>query len=325
MKKKAFLITCTLCLAEFAVEETANSGNEAKVTVKVVDEEGKPVENATVSGGFEKAGDKAGHMRATTGADGVFVAKANIDSYYAWGRFVAEKGGYYMFDHEPYRGGSPKDGKWQPYNSTQTLVLKKIIKPIPMYAKRVDIELKDFSSPIAYDLQAGDWVAPLGAGKVKDFIFTLKHVEPNDQDNVSSMKLEFSNPEDGVVPFEIPDYKEGKGSKLRMPHSAPETGYLPQKYWEDIRLLNDGKIKRDAKETMNYFFRVRTKKDGNGKIISANYGKIHGDIWLGPHRSLCGILFNYYLNPTPNDRNVEFDPKQNLFKNLQSFDQVVDP
>jgi len=35
--------------------------------------------------------------------------------------------------------------------------------------------------------------------------------------------------------------------------------------------------------------------------------------------------FAYYLNPTPIDRNIEFDPKQNLLQGLQSFEQVRQP
>jgi hypothetical protein len=35
--------------------------------------------------------------------------------------------------------------------------------------------------------------------------------------------------------------------------------------------------------------------------------------------------FRYYLNPTPNDRNVEFAPNHNLPGGLQSFEQVTAP
>jgi hypothetical protein len=55
--------------------------------------------------------------------------------------------------------------------------------------------------------------------------------------------------------------------------------------------------------------------DATGKIISANYGKIYGDF----------MNFSYYLNPTPNDRNVEFDPKRNLFTKLKTEEQVMAP
>ena len=37
------------------------------------------------------------------------------------------------------------------------------------------------------------------------------------------------------------------------------------------------------------------------------------------------MSFTYYLNPAPNDRNVEFDPKQNLFTNLKRTEQVTAP
>jgi hypothetical protein len=65
----------------------------------------------------------------------------------------------------------------------------------------------------------------------------------------------------------------------------------------------------------DYFFHVRTVKDVNGDIKSALYGKIYGDF----------MHFRYFLNPTPNDRNIEFDPKQNLLGGLQSFEQVRVP
>ena len=65
----------------------------------------------------------------------------------------------------------------------------------------------------------------------------------------------------------------------------------------------------------NYFFRVRTVLDENGKVKSALYGKIYGDF----------MHFSYYLNPTPNDRNVEFDPKQNLLKKLTPLEAVTEP
>jgi len=62
---------------------------------------------------------------------------------------------------------------------------------------------------------------------------------------------------------------------------------------------------------------VRTVLDSNGNAKSALYGKIYGDTMM--------MNFHYYLNPTPNDRNVEFDPKQNLLKNLKPDEGVSAP
>jgi hypothetical protein len=75
-----------------------------------------------------------------------------------------------------------------------------------------------------------------------------------------------------------------------------------------------------TKEEMNdpnrdYYFRVRTALDPNGDVKSALYGKIYGDF----------MQFTYYLNPTPNSRNIEFDPNQNLLGGLQSFEGVSAP
>ena len=60
-------------------------------------------------------------------------------------------------------------------------------------------------------------------------------------------------------------------------------------------------------------FRVRTKYDDKGKVVEAFYGKIYGDIAMGwSYQGVSSISFLYYFNPTPNDRNLEWDMKNNL-------------
>jgi hypothetical protein len=64
----------------------------------------------------------------------------------------------------------------------------------------------------------------------------------------------------------------------------------------------------------------------DGKIVSAHYGKIKGGFDPNPIDSkTCEVTLNYYLNPTSLDRNMEFDLKQNLFKNLPWKEDVRDP
>ena len=48
---------------------------------------------------------------------------------------------------------------------------------------------------------------------------------------------------------------------------------------------------------------------------SANYGKIYGEF----------MNFTYYLNPTPNDPNMEFDPMRNLLTGLKDSEKVPTP
>jgi hypothetical protein len=73
--------------------------------------------------------------------------------------------------------------------------------------------------------------------------------------------------------------------------------------------------KYDRDQKRNYFFRIRTVLDEEGNVKSACYGKIYGDF----------MDFRYYLNPTPNSRNVEFDPKRNLLQGLKPDEQVDKP
>ena len=61
------------------------------------------------------------------------------------------------------------------------------------------------------------------------------------------------------------------------------------------------KVKWDY-DPMEITSSVSTVLDANGNVKSALYGKIYGDF----------MKFTYYLNPTPNSRNMEFDPKNNL-------------
>jgi hypothetical protein len=90
-----------------------------------------------------------------------------------------------------------------------------------------------------------------------------------------------------------------------------------------MAIFVEGKpMKNDMREDQNYFFRVRTVLDEQGRIKSALYGKISGDIKFGVNRV---IRFNYYLNPTSLDRNLEFDPKRNLFTRLRSLEEINEP
>jgi hypothetical protein len=63
--------------------------------------------------------------------------------------------------------------------------------------------------------------------------------------------------------------------------------------------------------------------DASGNVTSALYGKIYGD--FSQDIGNDAVRFTYYLNPEPNSRNMEFDPKQNLFKNLPPLEQVTAP
>jgi hypothetical protein len=182
-------------------------------------------------------------------------------------------------------------------------MLKKVGKPIPMYAKGINTHVPALDKPVGFDLMAGDWVAPHGKGVDADILFTGHFDKRADGESDFTLTVNFPKAGDGIQEFSI-DRSQGN-SGLQSPHEAPTDGYQPQ--WVQTDNRKPGKpIETNRDSNRNYFFRVRTVLDSNGNVKSALYGKIYGDF----------MQFRYYLNPTPNSRGVEFDPSKNLLQKL---------
>ena len=268
-------------------------------TIKVIDEAGQPVANAdAVMGWNVNAPDGTltfGKMEGLTDTNGIFKTSHEANGSTDLG-FQASKAGYYPTKEgqeiAPLNDSDP--AKW---NHNVTLMLKKIGKPIPMYAKQIDsITFPEFNKAIGYDFMAGDWVAPYGKGTTTDIFFSENHTNAN---SGYTFTISFPNPGDGIQGL-TRDSKFGV-SGLLSSHEAPTDGYQPE--YVQTQMPNPNRI---------YYFRVRTVLDENGNVKSALYGKIYGDF----------MQFTYYINPTPNDRNVEFDVGHNLLGGLESFNQA---
>ena len=223
------------------------------------------------------------------------------------------------------------DGQQQPWTPVVDLQIKRVLNPIPMYAMKLqmgDSRIPAFGESLCFDLEKGDWLPPHGNGQTADFIFRLdcEYGERLDSGILAfdaTLTIGFSNEDDGILEFPDPQ-PQGEGSVFRLPRFAPESGYVNQ--WSLRQFAKkEGMSFLKGDENLNYFFRVRTKKDEKGKIISANYGKIRGAINFGVASRNPTIQLCYYLNPTPNDRNMEFDPKRNLFTDLPAGERVHEP
>lgn len=311
MKKTLCLIVVGIAISACAQTETPK--HDWNVTLKVVDETGQPVEGAKAHVYYMLTNEIAG----LTDANGVFAASHHDGSENL--AFQVEKPSYYSSSRPYHMGRNYKPETWNPM---QTIVLRRIGKPIPMYAQRARIELPELGKPIGFDLMEGDWVAPYGHGKTSDFIFQAQRRLNSWQDFDSSFSLTFHSQDDGLFAISMP---LDQGSTLRLPAVAPKSGYAtelsgqlsdtPSKAWET-----------SEKKDQNYYFRVRTVKDDGGNIVSAHYGKIYGDFKIDAINSkTLLIFFQYYLNPTPNSQNVEFNPKQNLFHQLSNRQLVNAP
>jgi hypothetical protein len=298
----------------------AQSTNEWKVTVKVIDDAGEPVGGAEAWVAYDTPGEGQSldpfrpnnwAIAGLTDTNGIFAASHRDTRARSLGLHI-RKPGYYPVRVVYELGMSYDPLKW---NLNPTWVLKKIRNPIPMYAKSVNLGLPVMGEAAGFDLMVGDWVAPNGSGKEAHVLFTGYLDKRSERDFDYELTVSFPNPGDGIQEFSVPQTRfPNDGSALRSAHAAPPDGYQP--VWVQRRTRSPGKPEQNNIDpNRNYFFRVRTVLDENGDVKNAYYGKIYGDF----------MQFRYYLNPTPNDGNVEFDPKQNLLKGLKSTERVDAP
>ena len=316
MKALVYQVTIALAVGCAYAQTATQSMPQWKATVKVVDEAGQPVEGATVTIGYyipppasRPTSIATDAKRGVTDTNGLFTASEYSRSPDLFVGVI--KGGYYKTHVDYELGPEYKAAKWSP---ELTLVLKRIGKPIPMYAKWVNVGMPVLDKPIGFDLMAGDWIAPYGKGASTEIIFTAHRDQRSEDDFDYRLTISFPKPGDGIQPFNPNAFRPGEGSALRSSHEAAENGYEPR--WIKTQSQRPGEPARyGLDENLNFFFRVRTVLDEQGNVKSALYGKIYGDF----------MHFRYYLNPTANDRNVEFDPKHNLLKGLRGSQMVDAP
>lgn len=292
------------------------------VRLRAVDDEGMPLAGVRARVGYENInrGRHPDGLPEGPSNNAGFFPRSIKASKLAYADFFAAKAGYYpVHVAEGRRLLTPKEGP--PGEITIEVMLKRIKHPVPMYAKRVEVKIPESNKPIGYDLVQGDLVAPYGKGQISDLVFETERHVVSSEDYDGTLTLRFSNEGDGLIAHEI-EHPDPPG--LQMPYAAPDDGYVSSKTWEESRHTSEtgkGKIISTASNRMNYFIRVRTVRDNEGKIVSALYGKIHGDFrwFIGARAPKSGLAFTYYLNPD-GTRNIEYDPKRNLLKSSKHDD-----
>lgn len=229
-------------------------------------------------------------------------------------------------------------GVWQPDNLVVTLRLDRVEKPIPLFVKRVELTnsrkgiggFDGTNSVVRFDLMKGDWLAPYGKGETADLEFkstlvikdkTWFMMEPRKYDWVYFYNLGTTakclNSDDG---FAIVKPNLYAGIKIRcadMPFKTRELSLINigrnKKYHRNGEDWNCENYKDNYSDRV-ISFRIRSRYDEKGNLKEAYYGKIYGDFEIqgDEKRGITSISFLYYLNPTPLDRNLEWDMKTNL-------------
>ena len=302
-----------------AVIDAQEKGALGAVTFRVVDDRGLIVPDAIVRGAFWNHGKKGYDFEQTTEGNGLVALQGTCVGDL---NFSIVKDGHYetrlrywffkaCFD-------CVENGRWIPWNPTIEIVLKEKREPIPLYTKEVE---KSFpkNETVGFDCLCGDFIAPWGTGARPDFRVKYESVRPPIR--AGTKYPDFSYFTNNLVLFA----EESGGfitkpkdtfSRLVSEYEAPEDGYVGTIDYEMKRTHDKIFVNRKLDGDKYLFFRSRMGRMGAATQGSAHYGKIYR---LGFGESLketnsATLKMSYYFNPTPSDRNLEFDGKNNLFK-----------
>jgi hypothetical protein len=248
---------------------------QARICIHLTDEDGASLKRTRCGAGLllpGKTWDSYEHkaVYGLTDERGEFCAEGRTMNSLGVG---AQPEGYYMSSRSIFLNDG-RNGKWMPFPRFETLIMKRILKPVRMYAlANWPIVLPARSGSFGFDLEKRDWVPPHGAGVKADFVFTQQVKQDNVLGSAATLRVSFSNPGDGLIPFyELP----GAESELKLPRTAPNEGYEAER-----KFSAEWSPSRDAtpavKPALGYIYRVRTVLDASGQVKSAWYGKMEGE------------------------------------------------
>jgi hypothetical protein len=311
MRKIILLFVSIVVLVWF---DSALASSTGKITARIIDEDGIPIQGAEAKITFKFAkqggiGLNTKAIQGNTNKEGFFTAQGKGMASIS---VSATKDGFYKSGRGYEFTSRSLLNRWEPWNPTVEVVLKKKRNLVAMYRKYLEAaNIPVMGSPAGYDFEKGDWVSPHGKGVVSDLIFVCQNKYVDFSNAETSCEISFSNPQDGLQEYK---FEQEDQSYYKWPFEAPEKGYNIKKLskWMSVHLSAEGyDYESNFRENINYLFRVRTEVDKEGNIIKANYGKIKGDIQVYKKGQ---VNLTYSFNPD-GTRNLEEDPDRNLFKN----------
>ena len=294
--------------AEF--ERAMKKGAQARLEIRVVDDEGAPVSNATVKVLFNMLTPGGGEIvTVTTDTNGVAVAEGKTNDAI---RYRVEKEGYYKSEEgmDMYNMShryDVKGGRWQPWGMQKEIVLRPIKNPV---AIRTPVDwrwTREANQWIGFDLEKSAFVSPYGDGQTTDFeIYFEWDGGLGRKYSGVVKKIRFPQKFSGGYYEDVCSFSSFKGA-----YSAnPEAEYVTQFefYEKELRDPNTGIVKkRDFKgfdPGKVLVVHSRCKTDDQGNLTSARYFQMSNLQFSCGEKGValrCGIVYN----PVENDTNLE--------------------
>ena len=339
-------------LAEtFAEKHERLTASPKELSIHVVDEDGRPLAGARGDSiSFNPKNGRHGGDDWVADQSGLFICK-DPPNYFTTDMRVTLSGsdaaaGWKSYDvtmtqFDFLRFEEPK--------LALKVTLPYVRKPIPLKAKAEAFSTRRVNGPkdtkpadprlpdlaiteVGYDAELLELMPPLGQGKHLDFTikvtsvfrgfkdawtergavvdaeigtFTYDEGKVRYGDWTHSVTYRFPNKGDGIIlspqfwPY----------CKLTMPQKAPEEGYVEELTLKEVKDYDIPRPNlanyRERMANNGMFLRVRTQLDKDGHVMSAHFAKI-----VSPQGA--GNWFKIFYNPTPNDRNLEYDLQTNL-------------
>lgn len=286
------------------VWQALTKGGDFNVILKIVDDEGSPVEGAKVSGWMfiDNNKDHGSHYSYLSYSNGLVDLKGKCGEYV---RVVVKKNGYYttMFEIKYPMPSADKcivDGKWQPYGETKEVILKKIKNPVRIGEfGRCSVPIPVYDQWVGFDLELREWVPPYGKGNYSDVMLKFgRELIHRQTDFKMTMDVSFENNKyAGCYLMNVDSFSEKK-TVYKADENAnfiPTMSFIQERHPGAKRI--DNRIDKDS----YLVFRTRTKVDEKGNLISAHYGIIRGE-WAFFNSMLSA---GYLFNPISNNTNLE--------------------
>ena len=321
MKKKAkcafVLLMVTLPYAMFArklapeIEHAMAYGAEAMICLKVCDDTGAPVSNASVCAGFDML-PRPHSAYGKTDTNGVCVVKGKTNGNKVV--FLVGKDGHYGSRKEisyVSMGAEHdvKDGKWQPYGAVASIELRKIHSPAQL-AVSFEREFnctKAINTWVGFDLEKHDFVRPHGKGETKDFeVFFEWNGKWLPDYTGMAKRIRFTDKFSGYYQCAVNAVSEFRGPYFALTDAAYQQD---ADFFERVIIDPNAYGRRYERKVFEknkcWVVRSRCKVDAEGNLVSANYSVINNIAFGCDKGGVACICITGAFNPTPNDTNLE--------------------